>query len=377
MSAWYDFVENDIAYGDMGGNRVCVEYWYGYQSLTGAMNIPATVTHNGTTYDVVKIAEDAFMNCDGITSISIPGSVTDIFQRAFCGCTGLTSVTIPNNVSYIGNEVFRSCSGLTSVTLPAGLTSIPKKTFLCCTGLTSVNIPSGVTSIGPSAFESCASLTSVSLPSGVTSVEDGTFRNCNNLASVSLPDGLRSIGKDAFYRCSSLRSITIPAGVTTLSENCFCSCGLTTVIIPASVSSMGASAFSCATLREAYIKRRTPCTFAVESWVIPNVFPENILLKIPCGTIAAYSADANWQIYNMMESDFVVSLSASDEQMGSVPELASYCMDETDSLRAVAKTGYHFVSWQDGNTDNPRLVTFTQDTAFVAQFEINHGSRQL
>lgn len=64
--------------------------------------------------------------------------MTSIGQDAFRGCTGLTSVTIPASVTSIGNSAFRNCTGLTSVTIGSGVTSIGEGTFYWCNDLTKV-----------------------------------------------------------------------------------------------------------------------------------------------------------------------------------------------------------------------------------------------
>ena len=56
-----------------------------------------------------------FYGCSGLTSVTIPNSVTSIGSFAFGGCSGLTSVTIPNSVTSIGSFAFEGCSGLTSI----------------------------------------------------------------------------------------------------------------------------------------------------------------------------------------------------------------------------------------------------------------------
>lgn len=50
-----------------------------------------------------------FNGCSGLTSVTIPNSVTSIGHNAFSRCSGLTSVTIPNSVTSIGYEAFWNC----------------------------------------------------------------------------------------------------------------------------------------------------------------------------------------------------------------------------------------------------------------------------
>ena len=75
----------------------------------------------------------------GMTSVTIPNSVTEIGPGAFDGCSGLTSVTIPNSVTSIGDRAFYECSGLTSVTIPNSVTSIGNYAFNGCSGLTRID----------------------------------------------------------------------------------------------------------------------------------------------------------------------------------------------------------------------------------------------
>ena len=79
----------------------------------------------------------------------------------FFDCSGLTSLTLPSSVTKIGCYALSNCIGLTSLTLPSGVTSIGTSAFFCCYGLISLTIPSSVTSIGGFAFNDCSGLTSI------------------------------------------------------------------------------------------------------------------------------------------------------------------------------------------------------------------------
>ena len=78
------------------------------------------------------IAGSAFSGCRGLTSITIPNSVTSISDYAFYYCRGLTSITIPNSVTSIGNYSFYGCSGLTSITIGSGVNDIRGYAFANC-----------------------------------------------------------------------------------------------------------------------------------------------------------------------------------------------------------------------------------------------------
>ena len=125
-----------------------------------------------------KLGDYAFVDCSGLTSMTIPSGVTSIGIAAFEGCSGLTSLTIPSGVTSIGIGAFSGCSGLTSLTIPSSVTEIGESAFQGCSGLTSLTILSSVTSIGWHAFEGCSGLTSLTIPSSVTLIGESAFRGC-------------------------------------------------------------------------------------------------------------------------------------------------------------------------------------------------------
>ena len=108
-----------------------------------------------------KLGDYVFFDCSGLTSLTLPSSVTKIGCYALSNCIGLTSLTLPSSVTEIGEHAFLNCRGLTNFTIPSGVTSIGHGAFFCCYGLISLTIPSCVTAIGSRAFNDCSGLTSI------------------------------------------------------------------------------------------------------------------------------------------------------------------------------------------------------------------------
>ena len=152
--------------------------------LKGDVKPYASVKYLGTTYNTRIILEKAFRNCETITNINIPNTVTEIGGSAFSKCSSLISVTIPSSVIKIGDWAFYECRSLISVIIPGSVTEIDNYTFDGCSSLTSVTIPSSVTEIGGYAFYRCSSLKSVTIPSSVTEISNGSFYGGTELSNI-------------------------------------------------------------------------------------------------------------------------------------------------------------------------------------------------
>ena len=167
----------------------------GFRAFAGctgltSVSFPASLT---------SIRESAFGDCSGLKSVNFPTSLTSIGDGAFENCKGLTSITVDNgnskykavdNVVYTkdGTTLVFAAGGLTSVTIPNTVTSIGNSAFDGCTGLTSVSFPASLTSIGKWAFSECSCLTSVSFPASLTSIGTWAFSRCDNLTSATFAD---------------------------------------------------------------------------------------------------------------------------------------------------------------------------------------------
>ena len=135
----YDFVENGIYYKITSEGKVSVCYEStNYNSYSGNVVIPATVTHEGMTYKVTGIYDRAFKDCTDLTGVTIGSNVTTIGNAAFENCTSLTNVVLGDYVITVGSNAFNGCSNLTSVTIGSGVRNIGTKAFYGCPALTSV-----------------------------------------------------------------------------------------------------------------------------------------------------------------------------------------------------------------------------------------------
>ena len=176
-------------------------------SVTKA-EVPSKVVYGGATYTVTKIGGG------GDTAIS----------------TTLTSITLPNSIVTISDFAFVDCSGLTSISLPSSVKEIGVMA-LSGTGLTSITIPNNVTSLGVGVLADCRSLTTVSLGTGITGLPEICFGDCSVLATINIPTSVTSIGAQAFAGCSKLTTITIPSSVTSIGVAAFSPSGLTSATI--------------------------------------------------------------------------------------------------------------------------------------------------
>ena len=331
--------------------------------VTGALTIPSSVSYNGTTYSVTAFDDDinihvgAFKGCSGLTSVTIPNSVTSIGNYAFYNCSSLTSVTIPNSVTWIGSYAFWFCYVLTSVTIPNSVTSIGNYAFNGCTDLTSVTIPNSVTSIGESAFHYCTNLTSVSIGSGVTSIGNYAFQSCHSLTSVTIPNSVTSIGNYAFNGCTDLTTVTIGSGVTSIGNYAFQNCsGLDTVyMMPPTPPSLGASAFT-------------------------GNASGRVFILAGCAYDNYYTTDSSnpWYYYrndlHLPTININVTVQSSNSNYGTAavvlgPDNRVVRCDSTVVIQATAYTGYHFERWDNNSTNNPDTVTLPGDTTIIAIFE--------
>ncbi len=212
----------------------------------GEYIIPGTVTN---------VKSSAFSYCLGLTSLTIPASVTS-FGSGLWGCDNLTTIILNSNHVIDTSVSLRGAQYVNNIFLGENVIDINEDAFTDCPNLISISvdannpnycsadgvlfnkdttllikcmeqyqgeytIPNSVTTIKKKAFYKCSHLTSVTIPEGVTHIEDSTFAKCKELTTVSIPSSVTSLGKDAFSRCESLTPFIVPATITSIGEDAF------------------------------------------------------------------------------------------------------------------------------------------------------------
>lgn len=299
---------NDLYYDlDTSSRTATVTYAmtgeYNYFFLPASVKIPETVTYNGVTFTVTKIADRAFSYCKYMEEISIPGTVTEVGTTStylsssydnlpFYACTSLKKVRFEdgkqsiflgayyNSGSSIGLGLFASCPleevyigrnitydnnncsysfasypadygysafynqpKLAKVTFSSTVTEIPAYLFYKNVAITLTDLPK-VKTIGKSAFEGCSKLTTLNFGQDLMTVDDRAFYNCTNVTKLTFPDAITTIGDEAFYNCSSITEVTVGSKLQSIGASAFQKCGsFTAILLPDNFTTMGASAF--------------------------------------------------------------------------------------------------------------------------------------
>ena len=156
------------------------------------------------------------------TEYIIPSSIKVIGASAFNGNKVLETIDFEGSqVETIGNTAFKNCSALTTViNLPTTLKAINFEAFSGCSKLASCSLPNSVETIGANAFYDCSKLDPRPLPNSLKTIGEKAFLYTKISGELVLPESLVSIGNNAFGS-TKVSSITIPANVTSIGSNIF------------------------------------------------------------------------------------------------------------------------------------------------------------
>ena len=326
-----------------------LETW-GARSINGY--IENGIVYTDSTKTTIRIyIGDAYRI--GADSVTIPNTVTAIYSPGFSDCRGPLSVALSNSLTKITNHAFAGCTGLTSIVIPDSVISIGYFAFSGCENLRSLTLPNAHTTIGFSAFNGCTSLTSLTIPSLVSVIDNSAFGNCAGLTSLYYEaDSCLSISYAAFGNDTNITQLVIGEP-----DNAFSQFGRRDgipIIISASIISKS---------------RVAP---ALGTDVFAGV-ADTVTVYIPCGSRASY--ESRWSYFsNFVEVPMeTLAVETADQEMGvaEVLDEPTCANGSSATIAATANYGYHFTTWSDGDTANPRTIVVTSDTVLTALFERN------
>ena len=352
----YDFVSGGIYYKITGSNTCKVTYaTQSYNSYSGNVNIPSTVSNSSITYTVTEIDSGAFALCSALGSVTLPNTIVKIDSSAFVA-SSLLSINIPSSVRYIGSAAF-------------GMTDI-----------TTITIPDSVQFLGGGMFWNCQSLSSITF--NAINATHGRYYDldlgdyapnmayCTSLRSVIIGQNVRRIPRAFFEGATSITNVVIPDNVQTVGDSAFFGCtSLSAVQIGSSVTSLGALAFASAGLTSINVRPTTPPTLGNNCFIGVSA---SATVTVPCSSYADYYYNNGWNYFNNITGGNNctgnVVLTENNPQYGTTSGDGPHVLGTSVTIRAIPTNGYVFTQWNDNNTDNPRSFVITQDTSFTAIF---------
>ncbi len=210
------------------------------------------------------------------------------------------------------------------------------------------------------------------IPNQVKDIGAETFYNCKSLINVVFGQNVMSIGQNAFAN-TAITSIDLSGQISEIMNGAFDGCkNLEEIIIGKNVISIGSNAFRSCSISTIYSESEIPVI--IDNSVFSGI--ENlhdITLYVNRSAIDQYSKTNVWKEMNIQaiegeQQTYTVTAVSSDESKGTTLGSGTYESGTTATIVAVAKEGYAFSEWSDGNKDNPRRVQVTTSTTYTAQF---------
>lgn len=250
----------------------------------------------------------------GVNSITLPSTLRILGDRCLAGAA-LSSIELPESLERIGSEVFAfgwdgmgTCK-IRRITIPKNVKYIAKGAF---DGMPLVRVNYNAVDADVDVWKETysdrtfpESVIRVIIGEGVKSIPPSMFQGCNNIARVEMSSTVESIGDYAFAGCSSLTHIDLPSALTSLGKYSL-NCGLTSVtsymqtpfaLFEPDFSDIGPDASGNGFSSCEGPFGETGYSYEVDagkiSWSAYQ-YSQIPLLKVPNGTLAAYTGDKTW-----------------------------------------------------------------------------------
>lgn len=198
--------------------------------------------------DTIKtISKEAFYD-SGIENIHLPEGLKQVGTMAFAR-SGLKDIVIPNKTKRLREYAFLDCEELTEVVLPDSITKIPSGIFEKCYSLKTVNA-SNVDTACDYAFYGCKNLETFDF-SKLQSLDFMAFAY-TGIRKAVFSDKFSELGVSAFYSCKNLQTVDMKnCKIQEIPYQCFCCCeSLKNVQLPQDVTVFDSDCFFMANLNK-------------------------------------------------------------------------------------------------------------------------------
>ncbi len=271
---------------------------------------------------VTSIGYDAFYKCTGLTSVTWNAKNCSDFSSSYApfkGCINIKTFEFGSEVEKIPAYLCYGLTGMTSVTIPGSVTEIGSSAFSSCS-LTSVTIGNSVTEIGSYAFSACWDLTSITWNakncSDFSSSSYAPFDGCTNIKTFEFGSEVEKIPAYLCYGLTGMTSVTIPNSVTSIGKDAF---------------------NGCSGLKNIFSKIEEPANVTMGSSVFYSVPKTTCNLHVPQGAAQKYRAASQWKDFTNIVADLSDGVTGDvngdgEVNVSDVVGIANYVMGETPGI---------------------------------------------
>lgn len=244
------------------------------------------------------IGDGAFAACPQLSAVQIGAAATSLGTETFSDCTALATLQGTENISKIGALAFRNCSALESFTPGAGLSAIGPHAF-AGTAIKTLDLSAtSIATLPEWALASMTDLTSLEAPA-VTGLATGAAMGCVALDNASFSPQLSKIGNLALAGDAALSSLDLGSAESLGAYSLSHVSGLTSLTLPASLTSVGDNAMEYATgLQEITANTTAVPETGKNVWL--GVDQSNVKLYVSDETADAFSSTEQWKEFDIV-----------------------------------------------------------------------------
>lgn len=250
---------------------------YAFKEIAVAETMESLVLPNTIT----KIGAYALMDCDELTTLSLPHSLEEMGQCAFGGLDGCKGeLILTPRINIIAEDAFVDSFFSGTLIIPRGVTEIKDYAFASSFYFTGLVLREGLVSVGAEAFGDCNALTGqLLLPKGLKYINDSAFSSCNFTGNLIVPEGVTHIYNAAFSRAGFSGKLVLPSTITIIDDDAFNNTGFEVVVCNAETPpTLGQNGIRPAGEVYLYVPDSADAAYnAVAAWKGHQIFPLSAL----------------------------------------------------------------------------------------------------